>query len=152
MKTTLIFSLAACGGLAVFGGGCATEPESHLVSAPPPAAPTAAPVPVQVVVAPAPQVIVTQPATVVTAAPAVAAGTTSYIVMQAPPAPQPPAAMPAQPTSQHAWIPGFWTWRNSRYEWMAGHWEVPPFAGAVWQNPRWVPESGSYRFYEGYWN
>jgi len=145
MNTSVVPSFALLCGLAGLVGGCATQPESHLVTAPPPTAPTAS---VQVVAAPPQQVFVTQSQPAVTATP----GGTSYVVMQAPPAPQPPEAVPARPSSQHAWIPGYWTWRNNRYEWMAGHWEVPPHTNATWNNPRWVPEGGSYRFFEGYWN
>jgi hypothetical protein len=79
--------------------------------------------------------------------------TTPGVVMisQAPPAPQ-PEAVTARPSSDHVWVPGYWTWRNQRYEWMAGHWEVPPRSGATWVAPRWAAEAGAYRFYEGYWN
>jgi len=76
--------------------------------------------------------------------------TSLIIVTQAPPAP-PPQVVVAQPTPNHVWIPGYWTWRNERYEWMAGHWEVPPRAGAQWVNPRWENEGNAYRFFEGYW-
>ena len=142
MKTsplTLVFAL--CGALG-FLAGCASEPSSHLVTAPPPAAPTSSP---QVVVAQPQQIIVTQPQQVT-----VPAGT-SYVVMQAPPASQPPEAVPARPSSQHVWINGYWTWQNNRYEWMSGHWEVPPSSNAKWVNPRWDSEGGAFRFYEGHW-
>jgi len=59
------------------------------------------------------------PAYVTTSSPAPAVSTT--IVTQAPPAMQQEVVL-AQPTSQHVWLAGFWTWRNDRYEWMAGHW------------------------------
>jgi hypothetical protein len=72
-------------------------------------------------------------------------------VAQAPPAAQPEVVV-ARPGPDYLWVPGYWTWRDSRYEWMAGHWEVPPHSGAVWVPPHWEPESGGYRFYEGYWN
>ncbi len=122
------------GALALLAG-CSSEPESHVVSAPPP---------------PAPQVVVTQPAQAVAVAPAAQPGT--IIVTQAPPAVQ-QEMMPAQPSSEHKWIAGYWTWRDNRYEWVSGHWEVPPSSGAVWVAPRWERLSdGSYRFYEGYWN
>ena len=127
------------GGLALLAG-CASEPESHVVSAPPPPAPTT-----QVVVAQQ------QPAQIVVAG-AVQQPAGTIIVMQAPPAVQQEVVL-AQPSSDHKWIPGFWTWRNNRYEWMAGHWELPPNTNAVWVAPRWERTSdGGYRFYEGYWN
>jgi hypothetical protein len=143
MNPTKITSLLLlCSALAF--AGCASEPDSHLVTAPPPPAPGTAPAQAQVVV-------VTQqpqPAVAVVSGQAV----NSYVVMQAPPAPQPPEAIPAQPTSQHVWVAGYWTWQNNRYAWMAGHWELPPHSGATWVNPRWTPEGNAVRFYEGYWN
>lgn len=144
--TSLITCVGALGLLA----GCASEPTSHLVTAPPPTAPTAAPAPQVVVVTQQPQqVVATQPQVVATVVP----GTVnSYVVMQAPPAPQPPQAVPARPSSEHVWVAGYWTWQNNRYEWMAGHWEVPPHRSAAWVNPRWQPEGGAFRFYEGYWH
>ena len=126
------------GGLA-FLAGCASGPESHVVSAPPPPAPQT-----QVVVSP----VVQQPVT--TAVPNASGG--AVIVTQAPPAVQ-QEMVSAQPTSDHKWVPGYWTWRNSRYEWVAGHWELPPRNDAVWIAPRWErTSSGAYRFYEGYWD
>ncbi len=121
------------GGLALMAG-CASEPESHVLSAPPPAAPQT-------------QVVVTQPQMQAVQQPAGA-----VIVTQAPPVMQ-QELVSAQPSSDHKWIPGYWTWRNSRYEWVSGHWELPPSSGSVWVAPRWErTSSGSYRFYEGYWN
>jgi hypothetical protein len=154
MNTHKLSSLfAICGALGLFGG-CATEPESHLVTAPPPPPPTAAmgvaPAPQPVIVTQPQQVLVTQPQQVYTTA-AVPTTANSYIVMQAPPAPQ-PEAVPPRPSNEHVWVAGYWTWQNSRYAWMAGHWVVPPSSTAVWVNPRWEPEGGAFRFYEGYWN
>lgn len=128
----LIQASLISGGLA-FLVGCASEPQSHVVSAPPPPAPNTA-----VVVTQQPQVTQTQNGVIV--------------VTQAPPVAQAEVVL-AQPSSDHKWIPGYWTWRNSRYEWMAGHWEVPPSSSSVWVAPRWDRRTdGSYQFYEGYWN
>jgi hypothetical protein len=71
--------------------------------------------------------------------------------MQAPPAAQ--QEVPTQrPSSDHVWVSGYWTWRNNQYQWMAGHWEMPPRLGAVWIPPRWQQEGASWRFFEGYWD
>jgi hypothetical protein len=119
--------------LAAFISGCASEPESHVVSSPPPGAP---------VVGQAPAVYAT---------PAPAAGSQSTIVVtQAPPAAQ-QEVVTARPSSDHVWVGGYWTWRNSRYEWVPGNWVVPPRSGATWIPPRWETEGGAYRFYEGRW-
>lgn len=71
--------------------------------------------------------------------------------MQVPPAVQQEVAL-AQPSSKHVWLPGYWTWNNNRYEWMAGHWELPPTAASVWVAPRWEQQGTAYKFTEGYWN
>lgn len=128
--------LAVC-GLAAFIGGCASEPESHVVSSPPPGPP--------VVAQPAQQpTIIAQPV-------ASPNGQNTVVVTQAPPAVQ-SEAVPARPSSEHVWVPGYWTWRNSRYEWVAGRWTVPPRSGVTWIPPRWEQEGGAYRYYEGYWD
>ena len=144
MKTlTSAPAFLLCGALALMAG-CASEPESHVVSAPPPGAPT------MVVAGTA---TTPQPVVVTTQGTATAPGSNTIIVTQAPPAPQPVAEVAvARPSSQHVWVDGYYTWRNNRYEWMAGHWEVPPRAGAVWVAPKYEREGSGYRFYEGYWN
>jgi hypothetical protein len=73
------------------------------------------------------------------------------VVTQAPPALQQEVVL-AQPSTRHVWLAGYWTWRNDQYEWMAGHWELPPNSGSAWVAPRWEQEGAAYRFHEGYWN
>jgi hypothetical protein len=75
----------------------------------------------------------------------------TVIVTQAPPALQQEVVL-AQPSPHHVWLAGYWTWRDSRYEWMAGHWELPPSSGSVWVAPRWEQQGNAYKFTEGYWN
>jgi hypothetical protein len=134
---------AVCGTVA-FLAGCASEPASVVVSAPPPPPPSAvAPVIYSTPVA-------TQPATAVATVPS-PVGASSIVVMQAPPAAQQEVPTP-RPSAGHVWVAGYWTWRNNQYQWMAGHWEMPPRSGAVWVPPRWQPEGTSWRFYEGYWD
>ena len=138
MNIPKITALFAIGGALGVWGGCTTAPESRVVRTAPPPAPTVAAGTV-----PARQ----QPAVATMVVPG---EVNSYIVMNAPPEPQ-PEAMPPRPSPQNVWIPGYWTWQNNGYAWMAGHWEVPPATRAVWVNPHWVSEGNAYRFYEGYW-
>lgn len=155
MKTTIStrdcarVSLAQLIGVGAIGllAGCGTYPESHVVSAPPPAPPatqaTVYTVPAQPAPAPAPATV---------AVPATSpVGASSIVVMQAPPQAQQEVPSP-RPSRDHAWVPGYWSWKTDRYVWMAGHWEIPPRVGAVWVPPRWQPEGTSWRFYEGYWD
>ena len=152
MKTTPPFvpktrparaAFLVCSGVALLFAGCATEPESHVVSAPPPAgAPLASSSPVVV------QTPVVGQASSGSASPA---STQAVVVTQAPPALQSEPVL-EQPTTRHVWIPGYWTYRDNRYVWIAGRWELPPTPDARWSAPRWEREGSGYRFYEGYWD
>jgi hypothetical protein len=145
--------LGLCGVIALLSG-CASEPVSHVVSAPPPPAPTVAPGVIMATPAP---IVTTQTTQTTQTTPNGTVVTTrtqpvsTTIVTQAPPTVQ-TEVLSAQPTSAHKWITGYWTWRDNRYQWMNGRWEVPPYTAATWNAPRWESESGGYRFYEGYWN
>jgi len=139
---------AACGAIGILAG-CASEPSSVLVTAPPPPPPAVPPA--TVYSAPAATAVVPQPAQPTAVAVPSPVGGSSIVVMQAPPAAQQEVPSP-RPSSSHTWLPGYWTWKNNQYQWMAGHWEVPPRAGAVFVPPRWQPEGSSWRFYEGYWD
>jgi hypothetical protein len=144
-----------CGTLALFAG-CESEPDSHVVSAPPPPMPgtTSSTTVTQVSTPVVPQQTQTtynNGQTVTTTTQAVQPAQT-IMVTQAPPALQQEVVL-ASPGPDYKWVPGYWTWRDSRYEWMAGHWEMPPHSDAVWVAPHYEPEtSGGYRYYEGYWN
>jgi hypothetical protein len=141
--------LTACGGLALLAG-CASEPASVVVSAPPPPPPSAAPAPVVYSTPVHTTVQTVQPGTTVATVPS-PTGSSSIVVMQAPPSAQQEVPA-ARPTRDHVWIPGYWSWQSNQYQWMAGRWVVPPRSGAVWVPPRWQPEGSSWRFYEGYWD
>jgi hypothetical protein len=56
------------------------------------------------------------------------------------------------PSPRHTWIPGYWGWRRGRHYWIAGRWTLPPAAGRIWIEPRWVNEAGVWVFYDGYWS
>lgn len=142
----------AIGSVIILLAGCASEPQSHVLSAPPPVNP---PLPAgTIVTSSAPMTTTTQTTQTTPTGTVVTTQTqpaTALVVTQAPPAPQTELIL-AQPSSSHSWVAGYWTWRNNQYQWMSGRWEVPPFANAKWMAPRWQTESGAYRFYEGYWN
>jgi len=125
-----------CCGIFALLAGCASGPDSYVLSAPPP---------------PAPAQSVTTTTTTTTGQPAPGVPTSSTVVVtQAPPAVQHEAVL-AQPSSEHVWIAGYWTWQHDRYVWIAGHWELPPDYAVAWVAPRWEREGRGYRFYEGYW-
>jgi hypothetical protein len=154
----------ACGALALFAG-CESGPDSHVVSAPPPSGPatTSSTVTTQTTNTP----VYTQPGVVTTQTttgangqvyttqtqgnPVVVGQPNVIVVTQAPPALQSEVVL-AQPSPDYKWVPGYWKWTDNRYVWISGHWELPPRGDSVWVAPRWEPENGGYRVYDGYWN
>jgi hypothetical protein len=140
-----------CGAIGLLAG-CASEPESHIVSAPPPPAPTRSVTTTTTTTTPdtVPGVIVGTPANV-TYTTATTPGAATTIVTTAPPALQSDVVL-AQPSPNYVWLAGYWTWHNSNgYQWVAGHWELPPRTGSLWVAPRWEQQGNAYRYYEGYW-
>lgn|GEM_PF-1091668 len=77
-------------------------------------------------------------------------GGRTIIVTEAPPALQSEVVL-AQPSPNYVWIAGYWTWRDNGYQWVSGHWELPPNPGSVWVAPRWEQQGNAYKFTEGYW-
>jgi WXXGXW repeat (2 copies) len=144
-------SVSACCGALGLLAGCASQPESHMVSSPPPPSPTRSVTTTTTTTTPdtMPAMVSGNPANVIVTTASPAAGTT--IVTEAPPALQ-SDVMLAQPSPSYVWIAGYWTWRSERYEWVAGHWEMPPNPGSVWVAPRSEQQGNAYRFTEGYWN
>ena len=143
--------LACCSALGLLAS-CATGPETHTVSAPPPPTPTRSVTTTTTTTTPdtMPAGVVVSPAnvTVMTTTPGVNG---TIVTTTAPPA-FPSEVVLAQPTSSHVWLAGYWTWRDSRYQWMPGHWEIPPTAAATWVAPTWHQQGNAYKFTEGYWN
>jgi hypothetical protein len=146
----LTTALITCGALGLLAG-CATQPESHIVSTSPPPAPVRSVTTTTTVTTPdtMPAPVVSVPAGVLVASATPAVNTT--IVTVAPPAPE-SEVMLTQPGPNYVWLAGYWTYRNDNYEWMAGHWQLPPSASAVWVAPRWEQQGNAYKFTEGYWN
>ena len=112
--------------------------------------------PIIVQAAPAPQpsaTIIHTPAPVVAPQPVVGTPSRDVIVVrEAPPPPrdEPPPPPPTGPGA-YTWLPGFWTVRDGRQEWVPGRYETPPRTGATWVAPRWERRTDGYVFIEGYW-
>jgi hypothetical protein len=80
----------------------------------------------------------------------VSVGVREVVVMQAPPPPH-RERRPAHGPPGHIWVGGYWAWHGGRHLWVAGHFERPPHARAVWVEPRWERRGGNYIFIEGLW-
>jgi hypothetical protein len=144
--------LACCGAIGLLAG-CASQPESHTVYSPPPSAPTRSVTTTTTTTTPdtVPGAMVGTPANVVVTTTVPGAGTRYVNVVQAPPALQSDVVL-VQSSTDDVWVAGYWTWRNTGYLWVSGHWEVPPRSNAVWVAPVCQPQGNGYRFTEGYWN
>jgi hypothetical protein len=134
-RAGLAVATVQLGGLALLAGalgGCARRP--IIVQAPP-------------------ATVIQNPAPVVNNTPAPAPAPTGRDVIVIKEAPPPPReeAPPPPPSERYTWIPGYWTSRDGRQEWVAGRWEMPPRTGATWVSPRWERRGEGYVFIEGYW-
>lgn len=79
---------------------------------------------------------------------------TNIYVTDAPPVPPAPRAeaVTPQPTSGAVWIPGYWSYESGRnYEWVAGHWEIPPAGTRTFQPPEWRRQNNGYVYVRGHW-
>jgi hypothetical protein len=77
------------------------------------------------------------------------------IYLEGPP-PMPPAPLaetiPAQPSSNSIWIPGYWSFENGdRYSWVQGRWEVPPRGARAYQPAHWRQQGNGYVYVRGFW-
>jgi hypothetical protein len=79
---------------------------------------------------------------------------TNYVTEQ-PPAPPPPPreVVVVRPAPQALWVQGYYlyTGRGNRYEWVPGHWEVPPPRYHTFVRPRWERRDDGYVYIRGYW-
>lgn len=78
--------------------------------------------------------------------------TSNVAVYQVPPPPPPQAEyVTAQPTPSAVWVAGFYGFDGYRYNWVPGHWEIPPQGYVVFVRPHWIYRGGQYFYVRGYW-
>jgi hypothetical protein len=110
------------------------------------------PIIVQAAPTPAPTAtIIHTPAPVAAPQPVVGTSARDVIVLKEAPPPVREEAPPPPPSTSYTWVPGYWTARNGRQEWVAGRYEMPPHSGATWVAPRWERRADGYVFVDGYW-
>jgi hypothetical protein len=75
-------------------------------------------------------------------------GSQPLAVKEAPPAAPQADTIPKQPSPEHVWQPGFWTWKEGNsWVWVPGRWEVPPHGPCgTWIPGHWI------RGWQGYWH
>lgn len=75
------------------------------------------------------------------------------VVVQPPPAPPAPREVVAvRPAREAIWVEGYYLYAGrGRYEWVPGHWEIPPRGYRTYVRPGWQRHGGSYVYVRGYW-
>jgi hypothetical protein len=131
--------LAGLAAIALLLSGCGRRPIIVQAPATPQPQPTAT--------------IIHTPAPVVASQPVVGTSTRDVIVVREAPPPPRDEPPPPPPTGagNYTWIPGYWTVREGRQEWVPGRYETPPRTGATWVAPRWERRADGYVFIDGYW-
>lgn len=70
------------------------------------------------------------------------------MIHAAPPAPRFERTPRARPG--HVWIPGHWTWRGNRHQWVRGSW-IRARQGYVYAQPTWIQRDGQWYMEQGRW-
>jgi hypothetical protein len=79
-------------------------------------------------------------------------GSQSLVVNQAPPSAPKQDVIPPQPSPQHVWQPGYWTWKEGNsWVWVPGRWEAPPYPYGTWIPGHWSYRYGYYHWVPGHW-
>ncbi len=74
----------------------------------------------------------------------------SYAPPPAPPTPASEAVTPS-PAPNALWVPGYWSYDGYRYNWVAGHWEIPPPNARAYVVAHWEQRPEGYAFVQSYW-
>lgn len=80
--------------------------------------------------------------------PAIASAQVSFDVTIAPPPPR--AEPPPPPRPGYVWAPGYWGYRQYRYDWVPGRW-VPNRPGYRWVQDTWVQRGPRWHYVPGHW-
>ncbi len=82
--------------------------------------------------------------------PVVVTPTGRIVVPQAPPSTR--EETPGKPpAAADVWVPGYWTYSNSRWVWVPGQWQAPPRVGSTWVAGHWDHTSEGWVWTPGHW-
>ncbi len=79
---------------------------------------------------------------------------TAEVVVETEPPPPPPVqveVVPAPPSAEFYWTPGYHRWVNGAYVWVPGRHVRRPYANAVWVGAHWDHRGGRHYWVEGSW-
>jgi hypothetical protein len=78
------------------------------------------------------------------------------VVTTPPPMPTsaPREAIPPRPAAEAVWIEGQWVYTGNQtnpYDWVSGHWEIPPPGARTWVPGGWQRSGNGYVYTRGHW-
>jgi hypothetical protein len=79
---------------------------------------------------------------------------TAEVVVETEPPPPPPVqveVVPAPPSAEFYWTPGYHRWYNGAYVWVPGRHVRRPYANATWVGAHWDHRGGRHYWIEGNW-
>lgn len=78
---------------------------------------------------------------------------TEVVVQQPPPTPPPPREIvTVRPAREAVWVEGYYAYAGgNRYDWIPGHWEIPPPRYHSYVRPGWQRRGNGYVYVRGYW-
>ena len=94
-----------------------------------------------------------EPVVVTTTEPVTTTRTTRMVVVtEEPPAPK-TEVIGIAPSEASVWVGGYWSYTDSRWVWVPGHWEMRPRVNAVWVPGHWDknPDGKGWIWTPGYW-
>ncbi len=68
------------------------------------------------------------------------------------PPPLPDSEQLPCPEDGDLWVPGYWAWDGTAYNWVPGAWVAPPRVGVLWTPGYWAFVDSRYVFHRGYWS
>jgi hypothetical protein len=89
--------------------------------------------------------------TATTNTPSSSAGGSGTVSTATTPPPLPAEEQPPLAEDGDLWTPGYWSWGNPGYVWVAGGWVRPPRVGVLWTPAYWAYVGNVYVFHPGYW-
>jgi hypothetical protein len=78
------------------------------------------------------------------------------LLAEPPPFPlgKPRQLKPIRPAPEAVWVEGYWSYMGhlgSPYEWMSGHWEIPPPGARTWVPGDWQRFGNNFVYVRGHW-
>lgn len=55
------------------------------------------------------------------------------------------------PSAKDVWVPGYWEREPGQWDWVKGHWDIPPSGNAYWVDGDWKWQNSKWHWEHGHW-